>query len=144
MPMRSPSPKHFMWWSRTSFVDVITQSSFVGSGGSLQQSVFAAPYPSWPSPLSRSRPTAAVRALLQERVQDVFGPPNAAPQPLPEAEARHERTLEAVGCRRLFGPARPWAHGWGSLSYGSGSTSGTWAKAASYFARLPRLARSSR
>jgi len=30
---------------------------------------------------------------------------NAAPQPLPEAEA--ERTLEAVGCRRLFG--------WGSL-----------------------------
>src|SRR5678815_5199756 len=30
-------------------------------------------------------------------------PPNAAPQPLPEAGARHERTLEAVGCRRLFG-----------------------------------------
>ena len=29
--------------------------------------------------------------------------PNAAPQPLPEAGARHERTLEAVGCRRLFG-----------------------------------------
>jgi hypothetical protein len=27
--------------------------------------------------------------------------PNAAPQPLPEAGA--ERTLEAVGCRRLFG-----------------------------------------
>jgi hypothetical protein len=32
----------------------------------------------------------------------------------------------------------------GSLSYGSGSTSGTWAKAASYFVRLPRCARSSR
>jgi hypothetical protein len=30
--------------------------------------------------------------------------PNAAPQPLPEAGARHERTLEAVGCRRLLGP----------------------------------------
>src|ERR1041385_7851116 len=29
--------------------------------------------------------------------------PNAAPQPLPEAGARHERRLEAVGCRRLFG-----------------------------------------
>jgi hypothetical protein len=29
--------------------------------------------------------------------------PNAAPQPLPEAGARHERTLEAVGCRRLLG-----------------------------------------
>src|SRR5262245_1175650 len=29
--------------------------------------------------------------------------PNAAPQPLPEAEARHECRLEAVGCRRLFG-----------------------------------------
>src|SRR5215831_14771216 len=101
MPVRSPSPKHFMWWSRTSFVEVMTQSSFVGSDGSLQQSAFAAPYPSWPSPLSRSRPTAAVRALLQERVQDVFGPPNAAPQPLPEAGA--QRTLEAVGCRRLFG-----------------------------------------
>src|SRR6266571_6963732 len=28
---------------------------------------------------------------------------NAAPQPLPEAGARHERTLEAVGCRRWFG-----------------------------------------
>jgi hypothetical protein len=30
---------------------------------------------------------------------------NAAPQPLPNAEARNERTLEAVGCRRLFGQA---------------------------------------
>ena len=29
--------------------------------------------------------------------------PNAAPQPLPEAGARHKRTLEAVGCRRLLG-----------------------------------------
>ena len=29
--------------------------------------------------------------------------PNATHQPLPEAGARHERTLEAVGCRRLFG-----------------------------------------
>jgi hypothetical protein len=28
---------------------------------------------------------------------------NAAPQPLPEAEARDERTLEAVGCRRFIG-----------------------------------------
>src|SRR5262249_36408585 len=28
---------------------------------------------------------------------------NAAPQPLPEAGARHKRTLEAVGCRRWFG-----------------------------------------
>ena len=28
--------------------------------------------------------------------------PNAAPEPLPEAGARHERTLEAVGCRRLI------------------------------------------
>ena len=27
---------------------------------------------------------------------------NVAPQPLPEAEARNERTLEAVGCRRLL------------------------------------------
>src|SRR5262245_21459077 len=26
--------------------------------------------------------------------------PNAAPQPLPKAGARHEQTLEAVGCRR--------------------------------------------
>src|SRR5262249_29854053 len=31
--------------------------------------------------------------------------PNAAPQPLLEAEARNERTLEAVGCRRWFGAA---------------------------------------
>jgi hypothetical protein len=29
--------------------------------------------------------------------------PNAAPQPLPEAGARDERRLEAVGCRRLLG-----------------------------------------
>jgi len=28
--------------------------------------------------------------------------PNAAPQLLPEAGARDERTLEAVGCRRLI------------------------------------------
>ena len=33
--------------------------------------------------------------------------PNAAPQPLPEAGATQERTLEAVGCRRLFGPDVP-------------------------------------
>jgi hypothetical protein len=31
--------------------------------------------------------------------------PNAAPQPLPEAGTTQERTLEAVGCRRLFGSA---------------------------------------
>jgi hypothetical protein len=29
--------------------------------------------------------------------------PNAALQALPEAEARHERRLEAVACKRLFG-----------------------------------------
>jgi len=29
---------------------------------------------------------------------------NAAPQPLPEVGARHERTLEAVGCRRCSAP----------------------------------------
>jgi len=32
-----------------------------------------------------------------------FVPPNAAPQPRLEAGARDERTLEAVGCRRLLG-----------------------------------------
>jgi hypothetical protein len=31
--------------------------------------------------------------------------PNAAAQPLPEAEATKERTLEAVGCSGLFGKA---------------------------------------
>jgi hypothetical protein len=30
-------------------------------------------------------------------------PLNVKAQPLPEAEARHERTLEAVGCSILFG-----------------------------------------
>ena len=34
---------------------------------------------------------------------DIGSQSNAAPQPLPEAGARHERTLEAVGCRRLLG-----------------------------------------
>jgi hypothetical protein len=29
--------------------------------------------------------------------------PNATAQPLPKAEATQERTLEAVGCSRLFG-----------------------------------------
>jgi hypothetical protein len=29
--------------------------------------------------------------------------PNAAAQPLPEAEARYERTLKAVGCSGLLG-----------------------------------------
>ena len=29
--------------------------------------------------------------------------PNAGPELLLEAEARHERTLEAVGCRRFIG-----------------------------------------
>ena len=32
--------------------------------------------------------------------------PNAAAQPLPEAGATQERTLEAVGCSGLFGVAR--------------------------------------
>ena len=42
----------------------------------------------------------------------LLGTHNAAPQPLPEAEARHERTLEAVGCRRLFGREAhlPWPY----------------------------------
>jgi hypothetical protein len=31
--------------------------------------------------------------------------PNARGEPPPEADARDERTLEAVGCRRLFGLA---------------------------------------
>ena len=31
--------------------------------------------------------------------------PNAGAHLLPEAEARHERTLEAVRCSALFGPA---------------------------------------
>src|SRR6516162_8530835 len=32
-----------------------------------------------------------------------LAPANAGAHLLPEAGARHERTLEAVGCRRLFG-----------------------------------------
>src|SRR5438093_10610258 len=47
-----------------------------------------------------------VRALRGECFWFFWGKcllPNAAPQPLPEAGARYERTLEAVGCRRLFG-----------------------------------------
>ena len=67
---------------------------------------------------------------------------NAGAQPRLEAGA--QRTLEGVGCNAWFGPAQTRPHGCGSLSYGSGSTSGTWARAASYFVRLPRLARSSR
>src|SRR6266545_1749544 len=77
MPWRSPSPKHFKWWARTSFVEAISQSSFVGSGCSVQQSAFAESYPSWPSPLSQPRLTATVRVHLQVRVQDVLGPPKA-------------------------------------------------------------------
>src|SRR5262245_28889194 len=37
-----------------------------------------------------------------------FITPNAAPQPLPEAGTRDERTLAAVGCRRLFGQHFGW------------------------------------
>src|SRR5262249_18802186 len=32
MPLRSPAPKHFKWWSRTSFVEAISRSSFIGFG----------------------------------------------------------------------------------------------------------------
>jgi hypothetical protein len=32
----------------------------------------------------------------------LFERSNAGPQPLPKAGARHERTLEAVGCRPLL------------------------------------------
>src|SRR5262249_51937627 len=46
MPLRSPSPKHFKWLSRTSFVEAISQSSFIGSDCSLQKSAFAESYPS--------------------------------------------------------------------------------------------------
>src|SRR6266508_1450821 len=78
MPWRSPSPKHFKWWARSSFVEAISQSSFVGSGCSVQQSAFAESYPSWPSPLSQPRLTATVRVPLQVRVQDVLGRPRLA------------------------------------------------------------------
>jgi hypothetical protein len=49
-----------------------------------------------------------------------MGTPNAGAQPCPKAEARHERTLEGIGCSALFGapaeggcgPARcPWVGG---------------------------------
>jgi hypothetical protein len=39
--------------------------------------------------------------------------PNAAAQPLPEAGATLERTLEAVGCSGLFGWGRPVGRRWG-------------------------------
>jgi hypothetical protein len=44
---------------------------------------------------------ADVKKLLP--TLDIGSHSNAGPQPLPEAGARDERTLEAVGCRRLFG-----------------------------------------
>ena len=44
-----------------------------------------------------------VKDIYQSRLRCNGLKPNAAPQPLPEAGARHELPLEAVGCRRLFG-----------------------------------------
>ena len=51
--------------------------------------------------------------------------PNAGGEPRPMAEATQERKLLGVGSTAWFGPARAQTHGCGSLSYGSGSTSGT-------------------
>src|SRR5262249_60428223 len=50
--------------------------------------------------LSRSTQTVGPLGLSRRRKQSNPGV-NAAPQPLPKAEA--QRTLEAVGCRRVFG-----------------------------------------
>jgi len=50
---------------------------------------------------------------------------NAAPQPLPEAGATQERTLEAVGCRRLIlieAPSR--AHHFGMLVFAENTFEG--------------------
>ena len=48
------------------------------------------------------RPSSAGTCTLQEAPSCAWRT-NAAPQPLPKAAARNERTLEAVGCRRLLG-----------------------------------------
>ena len=72
------------------------------------------------------------------------GPPNATRQALEIAGAKNERRLFPVACTRLLGSARLQAHSCRSRSYGSSSTSGTWAKATSYLTRLPRFALSSR
>src|SRR5262249_59972271 len=61
-------------------------SCFTGSGSSDRQ---------------RKNSDADVKKLLP--TLDIGSHINAAPQPLPEAGATLERTLEAVGCRRLFG-----------------------------------------
>src|SRR5437016_5136348 len=55
MPLRSPSPKHFKWWSRTSFVEAIFSSSAVGSASLLQHSAFSDSYEGivWSKNISR-------------------------------------------------------------------------------------------
>src|SRR5467141_39250 len=47
--------------------------------------------------------TATIKRVCVQTA--VWKAPNAGTQPLPEAAARHERTLEAVGCSALFGQA---------------------------------------
>src|SRR5262249_36138731 len=42
MPVRSPSPKHFRWRSRTSFVEVIPPSSFIGWDGQSRRTLYSA------------------------------------------------------------------------------------------------------
>jgi hypothetical protein len=46
------------------------------------------------------------------RTNQVYQKPNARCQPLPEAEARDERTLEAVGCTPWFGVAPLLSRAW--------------------------------
>src|SRR5215813_4195897 len=42
MPVRSPSPKHFKWRSRTSFVEVIPPSSFIGWDEQSRRTLYSA------------------------------------------------------------------------------------------------------
>src|SRR5438132_2244062 len=60
---------------------------------------------SWPRLLPHSILSLAILPSRIHRGQTMILPllPNAGAQPCPKAEARHERTLEGIGCSALFG-----------------------------------------
>src|SRR6266571_7979465 len=80
-----------------------TSSSRISS--SFQKNVFS----QLPA-LETSKQTSALGHVFQAVHTMQLEQPNAGAQPRPEAEARHERTLEGVGCSALLASAQRSAH----------------------------------
>jgi hypothetical protein len=98
---------HYLGWSPTNFPHWDVQGQIIPPWA--QAPAVTGPQQALDAPTEHLyRPTCerCYDALSTLQAMDAEGIDIATPQPLPEARATQERTLEAVGCRRLFGPAQ--------------------------------------